>query len=183
MSSSPDDLIRLFKDRFEAVSGEYIGCTGVGDAMRRLSGLFINEDWDRAAAATDAPVWARNALKGVAMLFPVAEAPESRSDMVELLASMNAGITRAEGLIADTGTIAIASRSRGDRLTSLLPPVHIAIIFGTPIYETLAEYLEEADRSLTHQFITGPSRTADIEKELVLGVHGPLRVIVFGPEI
>lgn len=94
------------------------------------------------------------------------------------------GITTAQAAIAETGTLVLDSAFEKHRLVSLVPPVHVAIIDASQIYLTLAEALAALQRgpelSPAITLITGPSRTADIELTLALGVHGPqeLHVIV-----
>ena len=91
------------------------------------------------------------------------------------------GITTAQSAIAETGTLVLDSARERHRLVSLVPPVHIAIIDASKIYTTLSETLamlgsEELSPTIT--FITGPSRTADIELTLTIGVHGPQELYV-----
>jgi L-lactate dehydrogenase complex protein LldG len=96
------------------------------------------------------------------------------------------GITGAQWAIAETGTLVLESDRERHRLTSLVPAVHIALIEANRIRQTLGEVLkaiseQEPDAlSRTVTFITGPSRTSDIELTLAIGVHGPaeLHVIV-----
>ena len=100
--------------------------------------------------------------------------------------SYDVGISTVQAAIAETGTLVLVSADERHRLVSLVPPVHIAIVDASRICETLAEALtllrngRELSRAVT--FITGPSRTADIELTLTVGVHGPqeLYVIVNG---
>lgn len=100
--------------------------------------------------------------------------------------SYDVGISSAQAAIAETGTLVLDSADERHRLVSLVPPVHIAIVDASRICETLGEALallrngKDLSRAVT--FITGPSRTADIELTLTVGVHGPqeLYVIVNG---
>lgn len=96
------------------------------------------------------------------------------------------GITSAQAAIAETGTLVLDSVHERHRLVSLVPPVHIAIVNASTIYETVGEALsslrKQQELSPAVTFITGPSRTADIELTLTVGVHGPqeLYVIING---
>jgi len=100
------------------------------------------------------------------------------------LFNFDVGITRAQAGIAETGTLVLDSAVEHNRLISLVPPVHIAIIDASRIYATLGETLamlqNDNEPSPAITFITGPSRTADIELTLTVGVHGPqeLHVII-----
>ena len=95
-------------------------------------------------------------------------------------------ITGADFLIADIGAIVEISGNQSSRQLSLLPTVHLVVATPDQIRTNMAELLGEIrsrypDRlpgsSLT--FITGPSRTADIEKVLIKGVHGPTRLLLY----
>jgi L-lactate dehydrogenase complex protein LldG len=98
------------------------------------------------------------------------------------LFNFNVGITKAQAGIAETGTLVLDSAVEQNRLISLVPPVHIAILDASRIYATLGETLamlqsgNEVSPAIT--FITGPSRTADIELTLTVGVHGPQELYV-----
>jgi L-lactate dehydrogenase complex protein LldG len=90
-----------------------------------------------------------------------------------------------EFVLAESGTLVLASRTEGSQLASLAPPVHVALYQRSQVYASLEEILERLPvprdpheplpgRSVV--FITGPSRTADIEQILIRGVHGPREV-------
>jgi len=98
---------------------------------------------------------------------------------------VEAGITACEFLIARSGTVMVSSAQGGGRQLSVYPPVHIVIARKNQLVESLEEayagILEKYNDNLPSQIalITGPSRTADIEKTLVLGAHGPKEIRVF----
>ena len=101
------------------------------------------------------------------------------------------GITSAQWALAETGTLVLESERERHRLVSLVPAVHIAIISALSVRHTLREVLAEINESgreglsRTVTFITGPSRTSDIELTLAIGVHGPAElyvIIVEGPD-
>jgi L-lactate dehydrogenase complex protein LldG len=103
----------------------------------------------------------------------------------ELPATIEVGITGCEFLIAHTGSVMVSSAQKGGRQMFVYPPVHIVIAQ----MEQLVDYLEKAYAGICKKYkdnfpsqialITGPSRTADIEKTLVLGAHGPRELRVF----
>jgi L-lactate utilization protein LutC len=121
--------------------------------------------------APEARALAARLPAGVLRLPP--DAPRS-----ELLAA-DAGLSSAQWGVAETGTLVLESARERHRLASLLPPVHVALLRESGLLGTLGEALERirapsgAPASRTITLITGPSRTADIELELVVGVHGP----------
>jgi L-lactate dehydrogenase complex protein LldG len=102
----------------------------------------------------------------------------------EKLSDVRIGITQADYALADTGTLVVFSEAGEGRTLSLLPPVHVAVIEESQILAGLDELMEREprfpERSSAMIFITGPSRTADIERTLTVGVHGPgeLHVVV-----
>ena len=98
---------------------------------------------------------------------------------------MDAAITECEFLVARTGSVLISSASYGGRQLNVFPPVHIVIAkrsqlvpFVTDALQALQEKYLGALPSLV-SLISGPSRTADIEKTLVMGAHGPRKLYVF----
>jgi L-lactate dehydrogenase complex protein LldG len=113
-------------------------------------------------------------------------AAAERQRLRELIAHADVGITGADLAIAETGTLVLRSAAGRPRSTSLLPPCHVALFERGALVETLAQVgiaLEawhdgpaaNADGAVIN-FITGPSRTADIELTLTRGVHGPKEV-------
>jgi L-lactate dehydrogenase complex protein LldG len=98
------------------------------------------------------------------------------------MAKADIGITEADFAIAETGTIVLIANERQPRLVSLLPPIHVAIMKSNIIVENLDELFflvkNSSEPTSCMTFITGPSRTADIELNLSLGVHGPKELLV-----
>jgi L-lactate dehydrogenase complex protein LldF len=110
--------------------------------------------------------------------FPGRTRLDSDASRADLLAA-GAGVSCAQWGIAETGTLVLTSDDERHRLASLLPPIHIAVLSCSQIVQTLDDVFERvgrgdpAEMSRAITFITGPSRTADIELTLVVGVHGP----------
>jgi len=98
------------------------------------------------------------------------------------LAGADVGITAALGGSAETGTLLLPPHTPDERAVSLVPPVHIALLERDRLQEDVASLFalweKEGPVAGSAVLVTGPSRTADIEKELVLGVHGPGALIV-----
>ena len=108
--------------------------------------------------------------------------PAARAARLAELDRAAVGITGALAGLADTGSVALASGPGRGRIASLLPPVHIALLPVARLYPGMAAFLADHP-DLTRQasslvFVTGPSRTADIEQVLTLGVHGPREIHV-----
>ena len=97
-------------------------------------------------------------------------------------ADIEVGITAADYLVARTGSILLCARSAGGRRLSVLPPTHLVISTTSSLVFSLDEGLNhlrsDPQAGSYATFITGPSRTSDIEKQLVLGAHGPKRLII-----
>jgi len=108
--------------------------------------------------------------------LPADKAP--RATALAALDSVAAGLTSAVGALADTGTLVMASGAGRPRLAWLLPPIHVAIVPTTAVVPDMASFFADPARVSPSQaahmaFVTGPSRTADIELTLTRGVHGP----------
>jgi L-lactate dehydrogenase complex protein LldG len=152
----------LFKENVESVAGHCIITTDVAGSLRQI----ITDLRAQRVAISDAPE-----LAGFGVV-PCA------SDLF----NFEVGITNAQAGIAETGTLVLDSSCERNRLVSVVPPVHIAILRASRIYATLANVLamlqsgKELSPAIT--FITGPSRTADIELTLTIGVHGPQELYV-----
>ena len=95
------------------------------------------------------------------------------------------GVTSCDCLIAQTGSVVVSALSAGGRALSVLPPTHLVIAHRDQIVPDLASGMAFLRKRHDHHWpsalsvITGPSRTADIEKILVFGAHGPKRLAVY----
>jgi L-lactate utilization protein LutC len=95
------------------------------------------------------------------------------------------GVTGCDCLIAQVGAIVVSPRSAGGRALSVLPPVHLVVARRDQLLPDLATAFAFIRRRYdgrwpsTLSIITGPSRTGDIEKVIVLGAHGPKRLVLF----
>jgi L-lactate dehydrogenase complex protein LldG len=101
-------------------------------------------------------------------------------------ATADVGVTGCDAAAAETGSLVMFSAPGRSRVVSLLPPFHVAVVERHRIHFSMAEvfdaYRDRLESSASCTFITGPSRTADIELTLTLGIHGPGRVaVIVGP--
>jgi L-lactate dehydrogenase complex protein LldG len=98
------------------------------------------------------------------------------------LFDIDAGITGTRGGIAETGALILWPTSEEPRLMSLVPPIHIAVLFASRIHNTFSDAIRSekwADGMPANALlISGPSKTADIEMTLAFGVHGPKELVV-----
>lgn len=95
------------------------------------------------------------------------------------LAHCDLGITEADFLLPETGTLALRSSAEKPRAASLAPRAHLAIVNPAMLRADMHQVFAEAKDSHYLVFITGPSRTADIELTVTLGVHGPKNLYVW----
>jgi len=112
----------------------------------------------------------------------VPQDPSARRARLQELAALGVGVTGADALLAESGSVVLASGPGRPRLASLLPPVHVTVVRPRRVYLSL-EHLLAAEPALGSAgsnlvAISGPSRTADIEMTLTRGVHGPGEVHV-----
>lgn len=122
-------------------------------------------------------------LRQAGLEVTVSDAPPAGADRETLFAA-DVGVTGVEWLLAETGSVVVASRPDEPRSLSLLPPLHVAVADRSQLLPDLFDlFAATADRvpddlpsNLT--VITGPSKTGDIELKLVTGVHGPGEVHV-----
>ena len=133
----------------------------------------------KTAVASAAPYLAEC---GITRLPGVRSGVTAREELRHLCATVDAGITSADYVLADTGTLVMLSSPREARMISLLPPAHIAVVPHERILTGLDELFtvlpDPAAQTSSMVLITGPSRTADIEQILVRGVHGPGQITV-----
>jgi L-lactate dehydrogenase complex protein LldG len=95
------------------------------------------------------------------------------------MAQCDLGITEADFLLPETGTLVLRSSAEKPRAVSLLPRIHLAIVRPEMLRADMHQVFMEAKDHHYLVFITGPSRTADIELTVTLGVHGPRNLYVW----
>jgi len=182
--SDERSLVETFKQQLESVGGHCIVVSDESElttALKHVVGeIEANGLETRRVALSDSPLLGVISRDLEAQGHEIAVTP-SASDLFQF----DVGITSAQAAIAETGTLVLEQARERNRLVSLLPPVHIAIVNAADICATMTEAItrarHESDTSSAITFITGPSRTADIELTLTIGVHGPkeLYVIVY----
>ena len=142
----------------------------------------------------EVPVDGALSMEGVEVRIMAQSGGLARADLRAVAAEADIGITGVDYAIAETGSVVLMPRQGLSRLVSLVPPVHMAIVRPQDVVECLEDVFtlqrlayhrgDEGTGSYMN-FITGPSRTADIEQKLVVGVHGPKEahlVLLFPPD-
>ena len=172
VGSSTDRLAR-FVAELEAVMGRAHVVHDPDEASVALRKIVAAAGATRVAHSSDPAVQSMiETLDANIVRLP---SNASRDDLVDT----DLGVTTAQWGLAETGSLVLESDVDDNRLVSLVPPHHVALLRSDAILARLEEVLERLavrrndamNRVAT--LITGPSRTADIEMELVLGVHGP----------
>ena len=106
---------------------------------------------------------------------------QTAGDLREFCARADAGLSGVEAALAETGSLVVHSGVGKSRLATLLPPVHIALVpvarLVSDIFTWTASRAREAPMPSNLNLISGPSKSADIEFTLTLGVHGPKRLV------
>jgi L-lactate dehydrogenase complex protein LldG len=179
-TSDPNILAERFAAELTAVFGEPIRCRSMADARGQLGRLIETGPWP-TLGAVDSPA----ARELTAALAADCVRWVDAGWTAERIAELPAGLVAAEMLSAESGTCVIACGTAHERLMCYLPPVCVVIGRTARLAEHLpAAWAEVGRRCRDGQsrgelvLVTGPSRTADIEKILTLGVHGPKRLVV-----
>ena len=184
--------LERFRHEFERVGGVLHRVADPGavpDAIARIAGergMHRVVAWHGEAIGLDvaAPLAARG-LEATAA--PAGEVPDAeRQRLRATAAAADLGVTGVDLAIAETGTLVVVSGAGRPRSASLLPPCHVAVFGREALVESLLQAglaleawhdgVAPAERGASINFITGPSRTADIELTLTRGVHGPKEV-------
>lgn len=173
-------LIRQFIRQAEAVGAE---CRLVEDRRAAVEGLVSVL---REEGVADEPgrlaVWACDGFlsegerEELARRFPALHFDVTR----EAAARALIGVSEMDWGAAETGTLVSDSSAAARRLVSTLPPIHVALLYADRIVADMAAALGRLDARQCGfvAAITGPSRTADIERVLTIGVHGPRRLLI-----
>jgi L-lactate dehydrogenase complex protein LldG len=169
------DLQSQFLRELQGLGVETRIATTVDDARAAVSASLDRQrvfSWDAEHLPYDAG----------RLFTPWATGSSSR----DVQASAEVGLTGCHAAIAETGSLVVLSGPGTPRSASLLPPVHVCLVRRADLFATMGEFFVTRARDIAAvsccTFITGPSRTADIELQLTVGVHGPGRVVVIiGP--
>jgi L-lactate utilization protein LutC len=132
----------------------------------------------RSAMVADDLGAEREAIVGAAERAGLQVVPGEAPEAAE---PVDAGVSRAVFAVAETGSIGVVGNALQPRVATMLPPIHVALVDRATLYPSLDEagaYLEKVmkpgDGAVRYaSLVTGPSRTADVEKTLAVGVHGP----------
>ena len=179
---SYDDLAEAFTTALTAVSGEIIRTPDLRAAVAALDALLSDLGAGPVVANGEPPL---DGLDLAAQLpaydwLDLGQEQVGMDALRDFCATAVAGISGAEAALAETGSVVINSGLRQSRQATLLPPVHIALLpaarLTTDIFTWTAARQGDIPANVT--LVSGPSKTADIEQTMAIGVHGPKRFIV-----
>ncbi len=163
----------VFAEEFRRAGGEFVYCESVIDFQKNLKALFDERDWEYIFCID----------KNLQKLLKEAKVPFKHSD--NLIPKSQVGITRCEYLIARFGSVMVSSKGGSGRRLNAFPDTHIVMAYSSQVVGDIKDAMEHMKQKYSTGLpsvistITGPSRTADIEKTLVMGAHGPRELIVF----
>ncbi|MFN2266280.1 MAG: LUD domain-containing protein [Anaerolineales bacterium] len=170
-NNKSDDVIERFAEELRALGGEFYLCTSAELSERvfeQLQDFGVNSilSWDEAYL----PSGLTRSLQSKGIQISQDFDPE-----------IKIGLTGSEAGIANTGTLVLSLDQGKPQFVSLIPEIHFAIIRAADIKENLYQVIDasELKEASMSSLISGPSRTADIEMTLTIGVHGPKQVHVF----
>jgi L-lactate dehydrogenase complex protein LldG len=177
---SLDEKLALFTKLSESLRSELIMCADLPQAATAVANLASADSWKTIATHRGGLMDALTPLLPAALTQLCIDGGYDKN----ALEACDAGITECELLVAQTGSVCVTSDNSGGRVLSVLPPHHIVIARQSQLVTDLTEaYASLASKYRAHypsmiSFITGPSRTGDIERILVLGAHGPKRLTI-----
>jgi L-lactate dehydrogenase complex protein LldG len=173
------DLAGQFSEALTAAQGEVIRAANWEAALDRLA-ILLREKGASRVVANDEPPLNQVDLAGRLPQIEWHVVGHSTGDLRPFCASADAGLSSADVALAETGTIVLTSGPGRSRLTTLLPPIHVALVptarLTADIFTWTAARRGPPPAAVT--LVSGPSKTADIEQTLAVGVHGPKQFIV-----
>lgn len=176
-----EDILLKFKQKHESLAGVTHRVSGIKAAADQVIAILQEKKASKVAMGMlpeelSSALEQRCADAGMNLIKPPFDAP----DIPGALDPVEVGISWASFAIADTGSIVEFTVDDSHRLISALPRVHVSVLRAAEVVETLQEaaapirnFFQQNPRNAIVTFISGPSRTGDIEMRLILGVHGP----------
>lgn len=169
----PSESLEIaFAEAFTDVSGKFIFCVDSVDFAENINYLMADNNWQEVYC--NEPVLQHLLTKSG---IKYTSTPDD-------LLNTTISVTSCEYLVARTGSVLVSSKNSG-RKAIIRPPVHMVVAYTSQLVPDIKDALrnikQKYDNNLPSfiSFITGPSRTADIEKTLIIGAHGPKELYVF----
>ncbi len=168
-----DSLEMVFARELLNVSGKFVYCSDESEFVEILHSVVKENKWEKIHCLDE----------DLVKMLTAAGIPVGKGDMPA--DNFEAGLTKCEYLIARLGSVMVSSASAGGRRMNIYPVSHLVFAYTSQLVPDLKDALKamkkkyEKDLPSMISVITGPSRTADIEKTLVMGAHGPKEIYVF----
>ncbi len=162
-----------FAEALVKMAGKFVYCESIDEFLGTLKSFILEKDWPLLFCYDPE----------IQFLLKDGGVPFSSEPGNILEAKL--GITRCEYLIARLGTVMVSSRLSPGRKISIYPDIHLVLAYTSQLVPDLKNALQNLKKKYRDQYpsmvslVTGPSRTADIEKTLVMGAHGPKEIYVF----
>ena len=179
------EKVLCLKSMMEAVNTEVHLC-GKNTWVKTLSSVLEQKQISRilyGAKTALAQEIRKIKQKSPKKMIELVDYRDSIEESKDLLFEVDAAITTTRGGIAETGSLILWPTPNEPRLMSLVPPIHIAVLYASDIYSTFREAMISenwsAEMPTNALLISGPSKTADIEQTLVYGIHGCKELVVF----
>jgi L-lactate dehydrogenase complex protein LldG len=176
-----EKLFEQFCSRLLPLKGEVYRVAAITDAAQVVQNLCRESGYASCVYVGDPLVDAVVGKVAQAGTFTSSHRLADEECEHRILEGVAIGFTPVDALMSRTGSVVLRSTTAGGRRSSVLPPVHCVLAYEAQLEASLGSWLKriENDRSWSlATIVTGPSRTADIEKILVLGAHGPKRLVV-----
>jgi L-lactate dehydrogenase complex protein LldG len=172
--ATPEEPLEVqFAQNFVNINGKFVFCENENDFLLNLTSICKENNWQHVFCLEPA---IKEVLKKANIPF---------SDKENQLLDTDIGITFCECLIARTGSVVVSSKQASGRRLPIYSNYHIVIAYTSQLVFHVKDALKHIKDKYNNQLpsmistITGPSRTADIEKTLVQGAHGPKEIFVF----
>jgi L-lactate dehydrogenase complex protein LldG len=174
---SLEGMVSLFEKNSADLKTEVRHCAGLGGLAAGLAGLARENGWKSVGSHSFALGDAAVQSLGLPLVLTDCEYETASLERCDV------GISGCDCLVAQTGGIMVTAASAGGRALSVLPPHHVVVASRSQLVGNLADAFAHLRKSYKEipasvSFITGPSRTGDIERILVLGAHGPKKLTV-----
>jgi L-lactate dehydrogenase complex protein LldG len=179
VGATTDQQFALFAKNASDLRATFKRVKDPNELTAELRALRDTEKWQRVA--THQSPFARTQAAALGLPTLVTDEGYDKHELEQC----DVGISECDALIAQTGTVLVTSKTAGGRALSCLPPHHVVIarreqmVSDLPAAFALIKAKHGANYPSMISFITGPSRTGDIERILVLGAHGPKKLTIF----
>jgi L-lactate dehydrogenase complex protein LldG len=172
-AKSASSIEETFAEEFIKLGGKFIYCANHKEFLSQLTALFDNMSWSEIQT------------KDKFLLTLMAEHNFTLVKQATTMSDIEVGMSMCESLVARTGSTILSAAQDAGRALPVYSPIHITVAYTNQLVWDIKDAIDQLKVKYNNQIpsmvslTTGPSRTADIEKTLVVGVHGPKEVYVF----